>query len=203
MQLMVITREDFFGSEAGILNDLFEAGLEGLHLRKPGSTPHTVAALLRQIAPHFHPRIVVHRHTVLFDEFRLCGVHLPLPCLLRSEKMPDKGLVSCSAHTLPEIEAAAKVADRVFVSPVFDSLSKRGYPGNVSLHSISKPAGNTLCVALGGITPSRLATVRRYGFEAAAVMGYIWQGSRPQQRFEACRTAIAALTKRKKHEAHS
>lgn len=202
MQLLVITREDFFSEEAAALNDLFEAGLTGLHLRKPGATDHEVRALLRAIRTDFHSRILVHNHQALSGEFDILGVHLPLNTLLQADKIRDKGQISCSAHSLAEIQAAATVADRAFISPLFNSLSKKDYRGNASLCTVPKPKGNTLWVALGGITPNRLAAVHRYGFEAAAVMGYIWQGGQPRQQFAKCQAAAAGLTKETNHETH-
>ncbi|SEL74606.1 thiamine phosphate synthase [Parapedobacter koreensis] len=193
MQLSVITREDFFKGEADALNDLFEAGLTGLHLRKPHASRYEMRALLRRIDSCFHKCIIMHSHITLFDEFDLLGVHLPLGILLEKGGMQNKGQISCSAHTQAEVEAAAQVADRTFISPVFDSISKKGYAGNVSLLTIPRPEGNTLWVALGGVTPEHLPTVYRHGFKAAAVMGYIWEAGRSRQRFEACQAAVADL----------
>ncbi|PPL00650.1 thiamine phosphate synthase [Parapedobacter indicus] len=195
MQLLVITREDFFSGEAAVLNDLFAAGLTGLHLRKPHATGHEVRELLRTIRTDFHPRIIIHNHLALSGEFDVLGVHLPLEVLLQTDKIQDKGQISCSTHTHAEIRAAATVADRAFISPLFNSVSKKDYRGNALLRMVPKPTGNTLWVALGGITPNRLAAVHRHGFEAAAVMGYIWQGGQPQQQFANCQAAAAGLTK--------
>ncbi len=195
MQLLVITREDFFCGEAGVLNDLFEAGLMGLHLRKPFATLCEVRALLRGIDTGFHKRIIVHSHVALSGEFDLLGVHLPLDTLLQTGKVQDQRQISCSTHTHAEIQAAATVADRAFISPIFNSVSKKGYLGNASLCAIPKPEGNTLWVALGGITPAHFMAVHRHGFGAAAVMGYIWQGGRPRQQFEKCQAAATGLTK--------
>lgn len=195
MQLLVITREDFFSEEAAVLNDLFAAGLTGLHLRKPGATDHEVRALLRTISTGFHQRIIVHNHVMLSGEFDLLGVHLPLDTLLQTGKIRDNRQISCSTHSHAEIQAAATVADRAFISPLFNSISKKNYRGNASLRTVPKPKGNTLWVALGGITPDQLADVHRYGFEAAAVMGYIWQGGQAKQQFAKCQVAAAGLTR--------
>jgi len=196
MQLVVITREDFFSDEATVLNNLFEAGLSGLHLRKPRSALEEVRALLRGIDPGFHKRILVHNHLALSEEFDLLGVHLPLDTLLQTGKVWDKGQISCSTHTHAEIQAAATVADRAFISPLFDSVSKKGYLGNALLRTVPKPEGNTLWVALGGITPAHFMAVHRLGFKAAAVMGYVWRSGPPWQQFAECRAAAADLENR-------
>ncbi|WP_139215763.1 thiamine phosphate synthase [Parapedobacter composti] len=193
MQLLVITQEDFFPGEADVLNSMFEAGLSGLHLRKPQSSRYEMRALLRRIHADFHKRIVIHGHMALSAEFGLLGVHLPLGVLLEKGVPPVEGLVSCSTHTPAEVSAAARVADRAFISPVFDSISKKGYLGNAPLLTSHRPQGNTLWVALGGITPERLPAVSSHGFGAAAALGYIWKGGQPLQRFETYQAAAATL----------
>ena len=113
--------------------------------------------------------------------------------LLEKGKIPQKGAVSCSAHTYAEALACRAIATRVFISPVFDSISKKGYTGNEKLLSVPKAKGTAMLVALGGITPERLPIVHQHGFKATALMGYIWDGGQPQQRFEACQLAVAEL----------
>lgn len=194
MQLLVITQEHSFSGEADRLNELFEAGLTGLHLRKPGASPQELEVLLHGIYPGFHKYIIIHHHIALLQEFDLLGVHLPLRRLLQTGKIPDKGQISCSTHGDTEVRAAAAVADRAFISPIFDSISKKGYTGNSSLLTVPKPRSGTLWVALGGITPRHFATVQEHGFDAAALMGYIWRDGQPQRQFEACQAEIARLT---------
>lgn len=196
-QLLVITRQDIFKGEAAKLNDLFEAGLTGLHLRKPGATHYELQVLLRGIYPGFHKYIIIHNHIALLQEFDLLGVHLPLGRLLQTGKISGNGQISCSTHTDAEVQAAAAVADYAFISPVFDSISKSGYKGNPSLLTVQKPKGDTRWVALGGITPHHFATVRQHGFDAVALMGYIWSNGQPRRQFEACQAKVARLVEKR------
>lgn len=193
MQLVVITREDFFDGESEVLNSLFETGLEGLHLRKPEARDEEVYDLIAGIHPDFHGRIIIHGHAERYAGFGLWGVHFPLEVLLDKGKIQFNGEVSCSVHTYAEVAACSDIASRVFISPVFDSISKKGYMGNDKLLGIPKSKGGAMLVALGGITPERLPIVHEYGFKAAALLGYIWEGGQPQRRFEACQAAVAEL----------
>ncbi len=190
MQLVVITRETTFSDEAAILNSLLAEGLMVLHLRKPGACDDDIRTLLRQINPMFHGRIIIHGHTALCDEFGLLGVHLPIAEILGKEKLTQYGVVSCSAHTYAEVVACRDVADRVFVSPMFDSISKNGYMGNATLLTIPKHDMDTVLVALGGVTSENLSVLQQYGFKAAALMGYIWEEGQPLKQFEKCRAAV-------------
>ncbi|WP_379023134.1 thiamine phosphate synthase [Parapedobacter deserti] len=193
MQLTVITREDFFKREADIINGLFQTGLTDLHLRKPGASVYEMRTLLRAIDTGFHKQIIIHGHDVLYREFGLLGVHLRLDILLEKRRMQDIRLISCSTHTPAEVAAVAGLADRAFISPVFNSISKKGYRSNAALLAVPKPEGKTRWVALGGITPARLHAVHRHGYRNAALLGYIWEGEHPQQRFQACQAVAARL----------
>ena len=90
---------------------------------------------------------------------------------------PAKGCGGgCSAHGWTEAERAATDADYVFLSPLFDSISKPGYRSAIdpaeAAERLRRRKG--LIVALGGIRPANIARVRRIGFDGAAVLGAAW-----------------------------
>ena len=76
MRAIVITRPDFFMEEASLVNRLFAAGMERLHLRKPGASEEQLAEWLRSIDSRFHRSIVLHDCFSLVKSFHLGGVHL-------------------------------------------------------------------------------------------------------------------------------
>ena len=119
-------------------------------------------------------RLTIHYNEPLARKYGLGGVHLRIEELLAGA---GEGLRrSCSAHGWTEAERAATDADYVFLSPLFDSISKPGY------HSAIDPAEAAerlrrrkgRIVALGGIRPANIARVRRIGFDGAAVLGAAW-----------------------------
>ena len=50
MKLIIITSPDFIPDEARIVTELFKAGLDLLHVRKPDADVHAVENLLQGIA---------------------------------------------------------------------------------------------------------------------------------------------------------
>ncbi|MDR3253081.1 MAG: thiamine phosphate synthase [Tannerella sp.] len=68
----------------------------------------------------------------------------------------------------------------VFLSPVFDSISKVGYrQGFTSEELLSyRMQGfiNKRVIALGGIYAGNISEIRRYGFGGVAVLGALWEG---------------------------
>lgn len=196
MKLIVVTQPFFFAGEAARIEALFRAGLELLHLRKPASSAEECGALLEQLPPFCRGRIVTHDHFGLVARFGLRGVHLngrnPLP------PPGFAGQRSASCHSLEELAGRKREGfDYLFLSPVFDSLSKRGYRAAFPPDALAaaREAGvldGQRVVALGGIRPELLEQVAAWGFGGAAVLGYVWQGD-PVGRLRLLQEAAARL----------
>ena len=92
------------------------------------------------------------------------------------------GTVSRSCHSLAEVAAWRDRLDYLFLSPVFDSISKQGYRAGFAPEELLRAAREGIIdrrvMALGGITPDNLARVRAWGFGGAVVLGDLWQGYR-------------------------
>ena len=76
MKLITITQPAFFEGEAEAITSLFDAGLEILHLRKPGSSYEDMEQLLNRLPPECLKRIVTHEHFQLASFRNLKGIHL-------------------------------------------------------------------------------------------------------------------------------
>ena len=71
MKLIVITQPEFFEDESAAITSLFDAGLEILHLRKPGASYEDMDKLLRRLPAEYMERIVTHDHFGLASERNL------------------------------------------------------------------------------------------------------------------------------------
>lgn len=176
MKLILITTPYYFVQEDKILTALFEEGLEALHLRKPNSSPILAERLLTLIPEQFHKRIVVHENFHLHQERFLKGVHL-------NRRHPDlptnhRGHISTSCHSFEEVIAKKSSCDYLFLSPIFDSISKEAYHSSYSPEEIriAKKRGviDKKVIALGGVEESNLAQIKAYGFGGAAILGTLW-----------------------------
>ncbi len=176
MQIIVISHPEFLPDEAQLITALFEAGLQRFHLRKPDATEEEVEALLLKIPQQYYPHIVVHNHHALALRYPLRGVHLNA----RHPQVPKgyQGGVSCSCHSLEEAARWKPTMDYVFLSPIFDSISKEGYHSAYTDDSLTQAAAKGIIdqkvIALGGITPQRIPYLHSKGFGGAAVLGTIW-----------------------------
>jgi thiamine-phosphate pyrophosphorylase len=156
MKLVVISPERDDSREPAILGELFAAGLEHYHVRKPSWSREKLEAWLRALPQEFRTRLVLHQHHELVDALGLGGVHerdelvgrgVPAePSRLRSagdvsisssaksttaqpeaSPYPTYPLTSRSCHDLARLRAALGRYDSVFFSPVFTSISKPGH----------------------------------------------------------------------------
>ncbi len=181
MKLIVITTPTYFIEEDKILTALFDEGLDILHLRKPDTAPVYAERLLTLIPEKYHRRIVVHDHFYLKDEYKLKGIHLSH----RNPLVPDNytGHVSASCHTLDEVVADKKVCDYVFLSPIFNSISKDGYKSAFTPEKIRDAAEKGIIdkkvMALGGVDEKNILRIKDFGFGGAAVLGGLWNKFNP------------------------
>lgn len=188
-KLIIITSEKNISGEAAIINDLFEAGLPLLHIRKPTYTIEETRNLVNSISTDFHSRIVVHNHYELLNEFNLEGAHLPEKLRKESDLTLLKNIISSSFHTLEDIIIEKMNFEYVFFSPVFQSISKQGYEPSIELKKITdffnskKNEIRFPVIALGGITDKNILQASDMGFNGAACIGYIWESSKPLEQF--------------------
>ena len=118
----------------------------------------------------------------LCREYGIGGVHLNA----RNPEIPAGfgGLISRACHSFEEL-ASHPTEDYLFLSPIFDSISKTGYRAGYAPDELRKAFAqgiiNPRVAALGGIRPEHLPALQEYGFGGAAFLGYIWQGATPEE----------------------
>ncbi|MFV0546908.1 MAG: thiamine phosphate synthase [Bacteroides sp.] len=176
MKLIVITTPTFFVEEDKIITALFEEGLEILHLRKPETSSMFAERLLTLIPQKFHSRIVTHEHFYLKEEFNLRGIHLNV----RNPNEPHdyEGHISCSCHTTEEVKSKKHFYDYVFLSPIYDSISKVNHYSMHTPEELRQAQKEKIIdskvIALGGINADNLLEIKDFGFGGAAVLGDLW-----------------------------
>ena len=173
---ILITLPRILKNEAETLAALCGAGVSVIPIRKPEASEPEIEELLKtlQALGADMSRLTIHYNEPLARKYGLGGVHLRIEELLAGA---GEGLRrSCSAHGWTEAERAATDADYVFLSPLFDSISKPGYRSAIdpaeAAERLRRRKGRI--VALGGIRPANIARVRRIGFDGAAVLGAAW-----------------------------
>lgn len=180
MRLIIITDTPFTATEPALIRLLLSEGAERIHLRKPQATEAEMRRLIESLPEVLYPRLTLQDHLPLAGEYGIGGVHLNA----RNKEVPDgfRGFVSRSCHSFREI-AAHPEEDYLFLSPVFDSISKNGYHSAFTSGQLCVAARqgiiNQRVIALGGIRPEHWPGLREQGFGGIALLGYIWQDATP------------------------
>lgn len=172
--------------EAEKITALLRSGAaDAVHLRHPALSAQEVASILADIPAALHPRIRIHDHfRVLIPRFNLGGAHVGSRASADDVKwLIENGIpTSKSCHTVAEVLALPPCFDGCTLSPVRPSISKSGYGGHFSDADLRQAAASgKRVIALGGVTPSNVLSLRRLGFGAAALLGWIWQGNFSQR----------------------
>lgn len=177
MKFVVITTPEFIPREEDYIRSLFACGIDILHFRKPGASITECARLMEAIPQEYHPHIVVHDHFSLCCDYNLQGVHLNH----RNPELPTSfhpRTVSASCHGLDELKTKKKSCDYVFLSPIFDSISKQGYDSAFSDTVLTQAASSGVIdekiIALGGVSEKNISQIRQWHFGGAAFLGAIW-----------------------------
>ncbi|MGM9734157.1 MAG: thiamine phosphate synthase [Prevotella sp.] len=178
MRIIVITSPDFIAGEVSLINTLFDGGINRVHIRKPQASADEVRRLIEGIESKWHSRLSLHDHHHLALEYG-CGIHLngrnPYP----PKDARKDTVISASCHSTEEVEQRKTQCDYVFMSPIFNSISKQGYAAAYSqdelMEASTKGIIDNKVIALGGITPKHIPYLERLGFGGAAFLGHVWQ----------------------------
>ena len=175
MLWFVITSPSFFPGEALFIHRLFAHGVDIVHLRKPGATADDCAKLLDGLTSDDRRRIVIHDFFELAEPYGLRGIHLNA----RRSTVPGgyEGHISRSCHSFEEVWRYKDACDYVFLSPIFDSISKQGYASAFTDNALKQALKDGIIdhkvVALGGVTPDKISYLRQLGFGGAAMLGCV------------------------------
>lgn len=182
---IVITPPQTVAHEIATIHALFENGLPLLHIRKPDFSFDEMGVYLRQISSQWHGQIVLHQHFEWVKRLQLRGIHLSEK--IRREEKADvlKQYAffeqSTSVHHLEDLIAEAADFDRIFISKLFESISKKE-AASIDLNALKTAIEeNDLqnVIGLGGISNAHLASLTQLGLKGIALLGAIWESQEP------------------------
>lgn len=194
-RLLLVT--DAQGTKLPLLDLAREAaagGVDAIYLRDVALAPEVLAGLVREIRQRTGDGVAILVNGG--PEVALAtGAWLHLrerdmnPIEARAMLGPHV-LIGKSVHS-PKIAAASSGADYVLAGHVYPSSSKPGLPP-LGLDSLAAIAAAAPCptLAIGGMTPERVADVVRAGAAGVAVIGAIAAAADPRAAAAALRSAI-------------
>jgi len=206
MRLIVITPPLAVNEEARLVNSLFANGLQRLHVRKPSFTNDDHRKYLADIDSQWYTRIVLHDCYELYSECSLGGIHLnsfsrdDVNTWQQIKDIPPSA-ISTSFHAWEEIEQNTFPYGYVFISPVFDSISKTGYKAGIALSQAMETQEHLAIrdkycppiIGLGGVIAEKIELLYQNGFDGAAMLGAVWQSEDPVKVFKQATERINSL----------
>ena len=201
--IVLIAPEKDVPNEIEILHQLFKAGLQYYHFRKPLKNLQEHTAYLNKIEPQYHNRIVVHYFHELVNSFNLKGIHFQEQKridVIENGKGYFNGLqmsgktISSSFHDPKALENCELEFDYHLLSPVFSSISKKGYLGKeFNVNGIDK-----FTIGMGGITSKNIKETLDLGYKGVGVLGGIWNAEKPVEEFKQIDNVFLSSTKNRK-----
>lgn len=178
MDKIVITYPSKFDGELEQIIKVLANENIRLHLRKPGATEKEYEELLKEIPVTFHSRIVLHDFYHLQDKYAVGGLHFSTKNRALAESQHANGSKSTSCHSIDELKEIEGKFEYAFLSPIFPSISKQGYAGNLDMEEVKRylqTSRQTKAIALGGIDASKIPLLKEWGFDGEAQLGSIWK----------------------------
>ena len=176
MKIIAITVPKMIDEDAYLISNLLKMGIHSIHLRKPEATINECRQLLTKLTDAERAKIIIHDYPELYTEFSLKGIHINK----NITSLPDgyNGFKTRSCHSFEEIERYKTEYDYLFLSPIFDSISKVGYKSGFTKEELLKASTSGIIdhkvIALGGVTLDKLPYLKQLNFGGIAMIGGIY-----------------------------
>ena len=187
MQIRLVSHFEAVQGEHDLLLKVLEQSNALFHLRKRDFSDIEMLNYLNAIPEEFHGRIIMHSHFHFVNSFNFLGFHFNKQFdLTQLSKTVDQQtleliqskVIGFSVHNLNDILALANTYDYVLISPVFDSISNRGYNSKIKIKTFQKfleqQEDRIPVIAMGGIKTENIPLAYTAGFDGIALLGHIW-----------------------------
>lgn len=192
--ILVITPEMIFPEETDIINEMFQEGLDLLHIRKPWISRNEMIEFITQIDESFHSKLVLHTHYDLGKEYHISRFHFREIDREQGKYKPfvPENIISTSVHDITTYNTLDKEWEYAFISPFFPSISKKGYGTDSTIKEEIQYRNNpdVKLIALGGINHDNIHEVFESGADGAALLGAVWEIEEPLKVFKKCRNVL-------------
>lgn len=191
--IIIITPEKIIPNETEVINELFQEGLDLLHIRKPVMNLEEMKDFIQKINSEFHHRLVLHSHYDLAESYNISRHHFREIDRHNElyKSLTDK-TISTSVHDIETFNELSENWEYAFISPVFPSISKKGYGKDSEiLNDIKKrDNSNVKLIALGGINEDNIHIISDNNVDGVALLGAIWENNQPIEIFKKCRQVV-------------
>ena len=183
MKIIAITPPHAIENEVVIIKRLLGNSVDIVHLRKHQSEFERidVIAYLREILSALtleeRSRVIIHDYPQLYYEFTLRGIHVNKN--VTSLPQNYTGYKTRSCHSFEEVLKYKNEYNYLFLSPIFDSISKPDYKSPFTHDALQKASLEGIIdkkvIALGGVTFDKIPYLQSLNFGGVAMIGGIYE----------------------------
>lgn len=195
MKIVVYTLPYELAHESKKIDELFRAGLQELHLRKPGYSKKEYVSLLNAIDTKYHDRLVLHHHFSLAKKYRVKGIHTSpdyFDGLFGKIKLLALGnleniKISTTIVDITKLKNTSDIFEAIFVGPLYKKYSEGNIKSNFDTFEMKKAISNTKIktYAMGGINLKNQRRVESLGFSGLILQSGIWKSDNVLNAFNA------------------
>lgn len=173
MKLIVVTKPKYFVVEHLLIRELFNEGLDILHLRKNPGDLSSCERLLALLSDDIRSRIVIHDNFELKSKYGLMGIHL-------NGRNPEKpkgyrGSVSCLCQSFEEVKNYRRDMKYVLAGPIFNRSDTNEFSSQFTFSQLraasDKGVIDSKVMAYGGIGTGNVGKLHDLGFGGVVVYG--------------------------------
>ncbi|UIR56900.1 thiamine phosphate synthase [Sphingobacterium sp. SRCM116780] len=188
--IIILTPEQNVRNELTRIHQLFQAGLELLHIRKYTYSALEMYGYISAIDESFRNRLVLHTHHELAQKTAVNRLHFNERDRVagKQNSYTKDYILSTSVHSMDDFNALDQQWSYAFLSPMFTSISKPGYGQNNSVQTDLHLRKNNQVqlIGLGGIREDNISLLLNNGVDGVALLGTIWKNQQPITNFKAC-----------------
>ena len=183
MKIIAITPPHAIENEVVIIKRLLENSVDIVHLRKHqsefegGEVISYLREILSALTSEERNKIIIHDFPMLYDEYSLKGIHINKNITSIPENY--NGFRTRSCHSFEEIERYKNEYNYLFLSPIFDSISKPDYKSPFTHDALQKASLEGIIdkkvIALGGVTFDKIPYLQSLNFGGVAMIGGIYE----------------------------
>ncbi len=179
-----------------VVAECLEAGARMVQVREKDLPPAELLALcrpLRALTRRAGARLFVNSSVEVALEVGADGLHRPHALVIVPEDAPGLSIAVSVHRASDAIEAERDGAEFVVFGPVFDTPSKRPFGPPQGLDALAKVVESVRIpvLAIGGITPERVAEVRAIGAVGVAAISAILGADSPADATKRFLAAVA------------
>lgn len=174
-RLIGITPESLVENEHSRIIEFLNGQIDYFHIRKPQFSEEEMIEYIKKFPIEIREKLSLHDFHNLAFEFGIGGIHLNSRNRVINRDFIKKR-ISCSCHSLDEIKNKIKFCDYLFLSPIYNSISKKGHKSQFEIQDLKKSnLINDKIIALGGVTIEKFEELKEIGFGGAAMLGKLWK----------------------------